>query len=580
MPNAKSVLIDAQEYNRYMAFISSEKEPWDEDYISRQLANVGAVNSIISDQDVESIKFCYRTEPNFRHYHEEKHGGFVGQEDAPDALMSLVSERFKPKAKSVLAIAGLFHDVAYKHVDEINDQGRLAWRTTLRKEIDKVAKYKRTVEGEKVVFRTTLTKDGKNDPITQMVAHIFGMDRDGSIIHNQGGNEFDSALAAAKFLTARGVSPKSIVAVVAAIEATIPFKTAVTRNENGRIVSDGRMGELAHRVKSLEFKVGDNVFKPDWEDTNDIVLLSTHLCNRDASSFYQPDNFATIVREGRNIKYEERPELRKEVTNIKQLASAAGVERSSPILYRWLGSGEGPVAPADVPHLYILRDNQGSLQQHQQGDEVYAYPPVKVYEAAVEHVKRNTYLASKFFEAHEVGILLAASMATLMGESEASVPGIVDSREWNKKAIPHRRPTQQWSRDEERLYEELMFGMNQKDVNTAITRRSPIGGLIFGVLGVEGVERLSNRIQKVRDAAQAEGNTDPFSNPERPDIAQAYIKEVRDAIGEDNFRTIVTELHRVARLYQDSGGRERLEKLERLFGKPLVYTTKPLERSR
>src|ERR1700735_5028398 len=83
--------IEAARYNAYMHFKAPKKDVWDITYLSKQLANIGAANSTISDQDVDDIKNCYKGHPSFRHYHGPDHAAFVGADDAPKELTDLIS---------------------------------------------------------------------------------------------------------------------------------------------------------------------------------------------------------------------------------------------------------------------------------------------------------------------------------------------------------------------------------------------------------------------------------------------------------------------------------------------------------
>jgi hypothetical protein len=359
-----------------------------------------------------------------------------------------------------------------------------------------------------------------------MVAQVFDVGEQG-ISHVQGGNEFDSALAAAIFLEKKLAPPASIVAVVVMIAATIPFRPATGYDSQGN-VTDGYMGILAERLRATELRSEDSTYQPDWQDIND-------------------------------IKKEEIPELRKGVTNIQELVRAAEIERSAPFLYQGLGGGNAPIPPDNVLHIYIARDRDGNLLGVER-----AYPPMAVYHAAVENIKRNARLSRYFFKAHETGVVLIASIATLIDEPQAPVPGIVRSMLWHDTAIPKGKRFEQLSEDEMVIYNELMYGKSQRDVDDATPRRSPVSGLIYGAAGNNGVHELSEYISAIRTAAKERGIEDPFTDRE---FAVRYTAKVRDVIGAENFKTIMTELHRVARYYQDhstKGNPNRAARLEEL----------------
>jgi hypothetical protein len=355
-----------------------------------------------------------------------------------------------------------------------------------------------------------------------MVAGVFSVPPEG-IVHNQGGNEFDSALAAALFLRDAGASPKAIVAVVAAIAATIPFREAIGSDERGAM-TDGHMGVLAHRVKAAELYG----YSPDWQDVNDIMHLSVHLANRDIAPFIRADNFAQVVHNGRLVRKEELPEFRQQIKTIGELAVAAGRERSAPLLYEWLGSKTGPVPATNVPHVYIPRSRDGVISNPEQ-----AYPPLPVYYEAVQLTENNARMASLFFKAHEAGIMLAASLAAVMGEPDAPVPGFVHARLWSPQTIPKTQGVE-LTAEEREVFAALMYGRGQADIDSATPIRSPIGSMLLGALGTTGIGHLSRLIDRMR------------------------------ALPEPGRKTIILELQRVARYYAADPERGNPHREERL----------------
>lgn len=535
---------NSRSYERYMSFEILEPQVWTTSYLNNNLQLLGADESNVTHADVEKILWCYDQSPMNRSYHGPDHGAFVGQPEIPEALSERLSERLPVhEAQAILAIAGLFHDVAYKHVDEIDELGTRAWPTVLEDMLNGNVAYSRAIEDGKTIFRTHITQKGSMDSMTQFVAHLFEVGEEG-IIHNKGGNEFDSALAAAKFLYEKDVSMKSIISIVTAIAATVPFKPAVETDNKGQI-DDGHMGQLAQRVKisleDMEISSEEHI----WQDVNDIMLLSVHLANRDISPFIQPNNFAEVVHGGRGVKAEEVPVLRQTVKTIRELARAAGLQRSAPLLYGWLSSNDSPVPARNVPHIYIPRDRVGHLRNV---DE--SYPPLDIYREAVGHTERNSRMANNFFVAHELGIVLATTIATQIGELDAPVPGIVHSDKWHPDAVV--KDVMHLSEEDQLVYLELLHGYSQKTIDSVTSQKSPIGAIIFGSLGSDRANKLSERVQQIR--GQYNGQ-DPFSDP---DIAVRFMNEIRIQIGEDAFNTIIIEMQRIARYFQDDPARGKL----------------------
>lgn len=553
--------------NFSLQFNSVETDPWQTGYIASALYNLGAARSReININEVDNIRLCYDQRPQFRDYHNPAHAIFVGQPDAPESLIEGLSDNFgqnkTQKAKAILSIAGLFHDVAYKHIDAVDDKGNRAWPTVLQEEIGDVAFYQRSVEDGKAIYRTFLTPEGKNDPLTQMVAHIFGMDTEKGIIHNQGGNEFDSALAAAKFLEKKGTPPKSLIAVVAAIAATVPFKPATGKDAEGNIINDGHMGELAERVKTATLPTPIGQYTSSWQDVNDIMRLSVHLANRDVSPFLLPDNFANVVNGGRQIRNEELPVFRRQQTGspeqpltIYDILEGATLEASAAFLYKGLSGRAKVVPPSNVPHVYFQRNENGRILFD--GEEVkHSYPPLQEYFAAVDNTALNAEHASAFFKAHRAGIALAASFATLMNDPNPLVPGLVDAGHWSEQSVVPQRLLSRLSPQEKAIYEALRFGEGQQNINMGVTDKSPIGGIIFGSLGINKLNALNDQLEQIF-------NGEPAHQALRNQEKAQQVKEcVHNAIGTEMYAVIATEMGRVAKAYQDDKVRGNPDRTE------------------
>lgn len=528
-----------------MVFEIVEERPWDAQSIRGYLQALGAKHSRVTDKDAEALMECYGAAPSNRHYHGEAHGAYMGQPWIPDDVSRRLSAyTTHDEMKARVAFAGLTHDMAYKHVDELDADGTRAWPTVLKEQIADTADYSRTVENDKVVYRTYLTEKGKADPTAQMVARIFGVTDEG-IIHNQGGNEFDSALAAAKFLAARNVPFESQIAVTAMTAATIPFRTAMTIGEDGRIINDGHMGELAKVVH--DELVANRIASPEaaWAQTNDIMLGAVHIANRDIAAIITPNNFAEVVHNGRAVKAEEIPELRHTPTTIAELTRAAGIQKSAPLLYGSIAAETGGFVPAEnVPHVYVTRNAQGVMQD----PETAAYPPLPAYRDMVTNARENTAQAHNYFVAHEVGTVAVAAIATSLDEPHAPVPGFVRAAKWHPQAVISEERLATLSPADRALYEELRFGRGQQQIDSATPPQSPTAGILVGALGSAGVARLSEYIQEIRAAAAAQGNADPFTDRH---TAQVIVRELWRKVGNDTMRIITTELHRAARHYQD-----------------------------
>lgn len=510
--------------------------------------------------DVDAVTWCYQA-PN-RKYHNENHEIYMMQEDAPDDLLAQLSDGMPPeRAKAILAYGGAYHDVAYKHVDGAADVSR-AWPEALRERIGAFATYEVTGDEKtgKPVFTTYLTEAGKADATVRMVAEVFGMDKEKGIVHNLGGNEFDSALAAAKYLEGQGVDKKSILAVTAGIAATYPFQPATSvldtpfkdpmaEQENphedvATFKSPSHMDALSDKLKAASGNYGAEM---NWAEVNDAMLLSVHLANRDVAPFFS-QHFVDVAHGGLQIKVEEIPELRPqaEVDTMQGLLTAAGTHRSAPFLYKSLHDWEFPIQPENIPHFYRLRGEDGETIAGS------AYPPLDEYGAAVGRVIRNTELSTHYFEAKKVGVALATALAVLVDAPDVKVKEFVHGQLWEDDAHPGDAHIARLSVDGESVYDALMKGRGKGAVNQLEIDKSPIAGVIFGLAGKEGTQRLYD---KVKD----------WQSVDSKHQAREFVRAVQNEIGKEGMQIIGGQLARVAR-HPAYGGEnmERAAKLENI----------------
>jgi hypothetical protein len=303
-----------------------------------------------------------------------------------------------------------------------------------------------------------------------------------------------------------------------------------------------------------------------WGYTNDIMLVTVHIANRDVSDITKKGNFARGIHNGRGVKAEEVPELRKNVTNARELARAASLQRSAPLLYGWLGGEYGNAAgvpPENVPHMYIPRDDDGVMYDFPgHGKE---YPPYGTYVEAVMNTQDNCRSAGMYYIAQNVSHSLVAAFGAAVDEPDARVPGIVHSVDWPMEAVA---PIIELSPEDQAIYQELFYGKGQQAIDIATPRRSPIGGVIFGMLGSDGTRELSDIVQRISADALADGNPDPFCDKA---IAEHYISIVRQRIGEEAFGVIIEQMRRAAVHYQDDperGNPERAAKIAALAADP------------
>ncbi|PKO60375.1 MAG: hypothetical protein CVU24_13250 [Betaproteobacteria bacterium HGW-Betaproteobacteria-18] len=167
--------------------------------------------------------------------------------------------------KPVQVLAALFHDVVYCQLDG----GLSAQTATL---LDGVTRS----ENGALLLREIKPED----KAVALCADIFGF-APGQILPLQRGmNEFLSAALAARVLQ-RHLTDAQLIAMVACIELTIPFRA---QDENGQSAPQA----LAQRIQARCRKPGTGLFLPDQQTANFVKTVVTDaviFANRDLSGF-------------------------------------------------------------------------------------------------------------------------------------------------------------------------------------------------------------------------------------------------------------------------------------------------------
>jgi hypothetical protein len=171
--------------------------------------------------------------------------------------------------KPLQVLAAIFHDVVYYQLDD-------GFPARLAAVLEGVTREENGV--------LILQPIGPDDRATAMCAAIFGFAQGQALALHCGMNEFLSAVAAARLLQ-RHLTPPQLIAVVACIEATIPFRE---RDAQGRTAAQA----LAQRVQAhvtqcqpaLEFSAQEaaNFVKT-------VVTDAVMLANRDVAGFTEAD---------------------------------------------------------------------------------------------------------------------------------------------------------------------------------------------------------------------------------------------------------------------------------------------------
>ncbi|MBW4693087.1 MAG: hypothetical protein KME27_15140 [Lyngbya sp. HA4199-MV5] len=275
---------------------------------------------------------------------------------------------------AIEVLAALFHDLVYVQVDQgvsVNISGY-------------ISAFVKEITGQLVIRdRTELP----NDPLFDMVAHLFGFVPEDVLKPAAGQNEFLSALIAAKSLE-HSLNAGHIAQVVACIEATIPFRS---HSETGLSPSD----RLYARLQEANAKMG---FGWDEEQVRYVVRRSVRLANRDVENFAYP-SAADFLDNTWNLL----PETNHDLTNANSY-TVSGYRTS-------LQKMEG--------FMYFLKPEL-VFQTFQ------LEPPVEVYQQLIARTQRNLevarlYLGSKLLS---IAVIEALSqrlgrdipLATMMGE--------------------------------------------------------------------------------------------------------------------------------------------------------------------
>jgi hypothetical protein len=195
-------------------------------------------------------------------------------------------------------LAALFHDLVYVQVDQgvsFNISSALS-------------PFVKEVRSQLVIRDETELPD---DAMYQLVASVFGFTPGKALSPFAGQNEFLSGVIAAKCLE-DFLPASTIAAIVACIEATIPFRPVSPRGVSAI--------ELLHQrlvTANRDFNLG-------WSDaqTIEIVKRSVRLANRDVENFASP-NSSNFLDNTWNLM----PETNHELINVNSY-TVAGYRRS------------------------------------------------------------------------------------------------------------------------------------------------------------------------------------------------------------------------------------------------------------
>jgi hypothetical protein len=554
-------IVSRAEFDLHFGFNPSAEDAaqyWRGERYNTYFRALDVSNPQVMDEHALLIRACY--DQLSRYFHKESHPRFVANAELIRPPESELPE--KPiarwlknsgtryarleRASAVMGLAGDFHDSAYMNVDAAAENGKGAFSPEFMQLINGVAVTNNQVIDGVRIHSVELTDKGRQDPFTQIAARLFDVPESGSLTHQQGGNEFASALAALQFMKQHALDGEEkpldtvdAIAVAATIACTIPFKPNAGVDEQGNIteVTEGFVQKLGRRVQTELLAAGEDP-ETVWHTTNAIMTTAVEVANRDTAAFTQFDNWAALTNGGRELKlegiiFEGKYILREPETTISGLLFAAGLMRSAPGLYQLFLQGKIP--PDQVPKFFVPFDDDGNLEGLES-----SYPPQRVHEQAAINTRENVRLSSIFFQLHELGIAFAAVMATLAGEPHAEVPGFVNAMLQQLPTEPLKPPlgaldALQTADDAGfALYRELAEGTHQADLGEATTKASPMAAFILATAGLEKALKISDLVQRHRDEAQLAEEKHVYSGYEENDLenpgAFARAQEYRQAL--------------------------------------------------
>lgn len=216
-----------------------------------------------------------------REFHDPDHKFLMAAHSSPE-LKEFIENRhpeFKPYKGRILfdflsalqILQGAFHDVVYFQVDSNGTEGEIA-RPVIDKVGDIIDNYVFYDEKQKRYYlkEEWHLPTSEEDKIFHLVLDLFARKGGDSLGHLEGGNEFLSAVVAAKQLEKTGMPMKNIAQVIHGIVATIPFKPQEYYLEmENRIMAANNKYNLGMSVEEVEI--------------SSIVAVDT--ANRDISSF-------------------------------------------------------------------------------------------------------------------------------------------------------------------------------------------------------------------------------------------------------------------------------------------------------
>ena len=486
--------------------------------IRTELEKLGVESPVVNTDDVDFFLFPYLQQS--RYYHSAPHG-------ADMARMSL--------------FAGWGHDGGYLNIDGAENPTRPLAKVVADRLAGLIDCSKYEMIFNLPVYTVQVIAP-KEDSITNLACDIFGIGETRVIKSNQGGNEFVSALATAKWQYDKGVPLKVIAADLQIIAGTVPFKDS--KQSEAYPYEDGYMGCLYQRLVDANAKY---VLEMSDKEIYRATVNTCTFANKDVSDF--KDSWIRLVHAGFGITQEMNPPFRDyNPRTVQQLM--IGTHGG---LYGMIEAGNGPVKAENVFHTFRNADV---------GLSELSDDPRQAHEIATRLTKKHSGYAAQYMRFKRVGIALTAAIAAFVDEKDASVPGFVNRDGWsNPRPFGERKANP----PEDEILNVLKFGRGE---NTDIggkygyeVSEAPISAFIYEMVGRETMVRLAEEAMKVKSFDIKED-------------ARKYIKLIANEIGADNLKIVLNELARVAR-HPDAklGGGEnedRAQRIEQVAARRLV----------
>lgn len=266
-------------------------------------------------------------------------------------------------------LASIFHDVVYFNVDNCLTE-RISEHISSTIALDNMKNFR------------IRRKIAANDRGFWLVLHVFGYKPGQDLQPFQGMNEFLSAIVAVRCLEDM-LSLKDLLAVVCAIEASIPFRGV---NAAGRTSFEELEVRVRKYCREKKIVIGES-------EIQELMKVAVHFANRDVSNFAEPET-ALFLNNTWKLLPENSPSLLDTtVYTVKKYRSA----------------------------LQKMEGFFSSINSEQIFHRYRQYPTEKEFESLKSRAKRNVALGRLYLS----GRLLATAILEALGEASGGDAPVV-----------------------------------------------------------------------------------------------------------------------------------------------------------